>query len=146
MRNLTVRTAAILLAIALCSLATGCKPVFRAQVVNGGDYPITSVRLTPYYEDYFAQREAFEKSPNRLPKDAQGQTIALRSGQTVTLPWVFPLGTYYVSSTFFINGEYEEYIKEEPIDFTGLPHETMVILTAQRLRDGDKAEITVTVP
>lgn len=127
-------------------ILTGCEtPVFELQVVNAGDYPLTSVRLVPVHEDSAEQAQAFEEAENLLPRDAGHNTMALASGTTVTLPHPVEADIYYVAVTFFVHGDYDEYIEPVPVDFTGLPDGALVVMKTRRLRPDFKTEPEVDI-
>ena len=142
----TLRGVGVIAAGFMALLLTGCdSPVFELQVVNAGDYTLTSVRLVKYEEDPAEQAQAFEEAENLLPKDTTNTTIPLASGETVTTPHIMRADKYFVALTFFVHGAYIEHIEEAPVDFTGLPDAALVVMTVKRQRPDAKSEPEVEI-
>lgn len=119
----TISAGLLLLALTGCSVA-----VFELQVINAGDYPLTSVRLIKYHEDSAEQAQAFEEAENLLPRDAAGNTIALASGNTVMAPHILREDIYIAEVSIFVQGQRIEHIEPVPVELKGLPENALVIM------------------
>lgn len=135
----------LVMGAALVALSGCAVPKYKLQVVNAGDYPLTSVRLIPYLEDAEEQQEAFENAANLLPTDDNNATIALGSGETVTVPGIILSGEYYLQLNFFVHGEYESYQHPNTVELTEIPDGALVIMTAKRERADTKNEPKIDV-
>lgn len=108
------------LATVLVALAGCSGPIFQVTVENEGDYPLTSVRLIPYFEDAEEQAQAFADAENLLPRDAEETTIALDSDKIALLPQVLEGKQYYAEVTYYIEGVYVEQLWDNLLDLSPL--------------------------
>jgi len=118
----------LVLVVVLVALAGCSEPICRVKVVNEGDYPLTSVRLVPYFEDANAQSQAWADAVNLLPRDADENTIAVDSGKKVLLPYLLEGKSYYVEVAYYIDGVYVEQIWDNLLDLTEIEEKALVTM------------------
>ena len=129
MRLWMFRGAAVLV-MALCLASfSGCLcGVEAVKIVNGSEYALTSVKLAPHSENAATLEQAISDARNFLPVDGQGYTIALPPGQTVSAPFVCSQSYYRAVVTFFIGGEYVEFVQETPVYLGEAPKNAVLVM------------------
>lgn len=102
--------------------------VHDVKIVNESIYPLTSVKVVGYCEDEGCQAQALDGVSNLLPVDAEGYTIALDSGNTESATFRCGQDQIIGAVTFFVNGEYQEYVQHVPVDLTEAPENSVLVM------------------
>jgi len=129
MHRIALRGMGTLVLVAVLMALAGCSgPICRVKVVNEGDYPLTSVRLVPFFEDAEEQDEAWVEAVNLLPRDADENTIAVDSGKIALLPHLLEGKLYYVEVIYYIDGVYVEQLWDNLLDLTEIEENALVTM------------------
>lgn len=132
MRTGLFRSLGMIASVLFLLAASGCDcNVNAVKIQNQSAYALTSVRLVPYFENADAQLQAFKESRNLLPVDAEGYSISLPSGQTVVSGFQCRNTLYLVELTFFVSGEDETYLLDDPVDLSAAPRNALLVMQVE---------------
>ncbi len=120
-------------ALGLCLVVMSgcCWRIQTVKIINESEFPLTSVRLIPYYENEEAQDTVVEMSRNLLPKDASGQTISLAPGSTTVGQFLRRQTRYIKTVTFYADALYQAYTDDEILDLSSLPANALLVMRVQ---------------
>lgn len=116
--------------VCFLSLLPECTPAeaYQAKVINASIYPLISIKIAPFCEDEEIQRQFLKNACNLLPADRSGHTVALQPGLTQSFNFKSESAVLAAAVTFFIDGDYVEYVHRLPADMSVAHDSTMLVV------------------